>query len=34
MKSFCKNGYDIKEKFSPEKFNKEQLTKIYELIEK
>lgn len=34
MKNFCEEGYNIKEKFDAEKFNKEQLTNIYKLIEK
>lgn len=32
MKCFCDNGYEIKEKFDAEKFNKEQLEKINTLI--
>jgi len=32
MKNFIENGYEIKEKFNPEEFNKEILRKLEEVI--
>lgn len=34
MKRFLDNGYDIKKKFNPEKYNKDNLDKLYKVIGK